>query len=234
MSGAINDALAQLSVLIQGNVWLAPVLAVCAGLLTSVTPCSLSSIPLVVAYVGGTGRNDPKVALRYSLAFALGMAIAFTALGATASLLGKILNFGTGGWWYLLLGALMILMALQTWGIITIIPGTYAQSKNTRKGYPGALIMGILGGLFSSPCATPVLISLLAVVARRGKPLWGIFLLFLYSIGHSVLVVIAGTFMGFTGKVTRNGKYGVFSKIVNTLLGLVILLAGLFLIYSGV
>ncbi len=233
MNDALNVALENLSVLIQGSFWLAPLLALLAGILTSVTPCSLSSVPLVVAYVGGTGRKDPITAFRYSLVFALGMAFTFTALGATASLLGKLLNFGTSGWWYLLLGGLMILMALQTWGIITIIPASYAQSKNTKKGYPGALVMGILGGLFSSPCATPVLIALLAVVARSGKPVWGIFLLLLYSIGHSILVIVAGTFMGLTGKLSNSGRYGFFAKVVNILLGLVILLAGLFLVYTG-
>ena len=233
MNDAINTALEHLSVLIQGSVWLAPLLALLAGVLTSVTPCSLSTVPLVVAYVGGIGRKDPKIAFRYSLVFALGMAITFTALGATASLLGKLLNFGTSGWWYLILGALMILMALQTWGIITIIPASYAQSKNTKRGYPGALAMGVLGGLFSSPCATPVLIALLAVVARSGNPVWGIFLLLLYSIGHSVIVIVAGTFMGLTGKIANSGRYGLFAKAVNILLGFIILLAGLFLVYTG-
>lgn len=233
MSDAITVALEHLSLLIQRSFFLAPLLALLAGVLTSVTPCSLSSVPLVVAYVGGTGRKDPKIAFRYSLAFALGMAITFTALGATASLLGKLLNFGTSGWWYLILGGLMILMALQTWNIITIIPATYAQSKNTKRGYPGAILMGVLGGLFSSPCATPVLIALLAVVARSGKPAWGIFLLLLYSIGHSVLVVVAGTFIGLTGKIANSGRYGLFAKAVNILLGMIILLAGLFLVYTG-
>lgn len=233
MNDAINTALEHLSVLIQGSLWLAPLLALLAGVLTSVTPCSLSTVPLVVAYVGGIGRKDPKIAFRYSLVFALGMAITFTALGATASLLGKLLNFGTSGWWYLILGALMILMALQTWGIITIIPASYAQSKNTKRGYPGALAMGVLGGLFSSPCATPVLIALLAVVARSGNPVWGIILLLLYSIGHSVIVIVAGTFMGLTGKIANSGRYGLFAKAVNILLGFIILLAGLFLVYTG-
>lgn len=233
MSEVINTYLEQLSVLLQRSMFLSPLLAFLAGVLTSLTPCSLSSVPLVVAYVGGTGRKDPKVAFRYSLVFALGMAITFTALGATASLLGKLLNFGTSGWWYLILGVLMILMALQTWGIISIIPSTYAQSKNTRKGYPGALLMGVLGGLFSSPCATPVLIALLALVAQGGNPVWGIFLLLLYSIGHSVLVVVAGTFMGLTGKITNSQRYGMFAKLVTFLLGLAILLAGLFLVYTG-
>ena len=230
MEDAINGLLENLSVLIGNNFWLAPLLALLAGLLTSLTPCSLSTVPLVIAYVGGTGKREPAVAFRYSAVFALGMAITFTALGAAASLLGKLMSFGMGGVWYLVLGALMILMALQTWGIINIIPSTYAQSKNTRRGYPGALVMGILGGLFSSPCATPVLVALLALVAQSGNPLWGIFLLLLYSIGHSILVVLAGTFMGLAAKITKSERYGTISKILNILLGLGIIFVGFYLI----
>jgi thiol:disulfide interchange protein len=63
----------------------------------------------------------------------------------------------------------MILMALQTWGIFEIIPSSYLISKNTKKGFAGAFITGILGGIFSSPCSTPVLIALLAIVAGKGS-----------------------------------------------------------------
>jgi cytochrome c biogenesis protein CcdA len=92
----------------------------------------------------------------------------------------------------------------------------------------------MLGGLFSSPCATPVLVALLAAVARGGNPVRGVVLLLLYSIGHGALVVAAGTFMGLAGKVTKSGSYGLFASIVNGILGLVILIAGLYLIYLGV
>jgi len=229
----INLALEKLSVTMGSNAWIAPLVALLAGALTSLTPCSLSSLPLVVAYVGGTGRKDPAAAFRFSLVFASGMAITFTALGAAASLLGRLMSFGTASWWYILLGALMILMALQTWGIITIIPASYAQSKNTKRGYAGAFMTGALGGLFSSPCATPVLIALLALVARSGRPAWGISLLLLYSLGHSVLIIAAGTFLGLAGKLAKNAGYGIFSKAVNIVLGSAILLAGFYLVYSG-
>ena len=233
MDAFINNALKDLSILIGTHPWLAPALAMLAGILTSATPCALSSVPLVIAFVGGTGRKNPATAFRFSLVFALGMAITYTALGALASLLGKLFNFGTAPWWYLILGALMIAMALQTWGIITIIPASYAQSKNTKRGYLGAFMTGILGGLFSSPCATPVLIALLALVSRSTKPIWGIALLLFYSIGHSVLVIVAGTFMGLTGKLTKSARYGFFARVVNILMGAGILLAGLYLLYSG-
>mgnify|MGYP001446499943 CR=1 FL=1 len=67
MTDASNLALEHLSLLIQANFWLAPVIALVAGLLTSVTPCSLSSVPLVIAYVGGTGRKEPATAFRLPL-----------------------------------------------------------------------------------------------------------------------------------------------------------------------
>jgi cytochrome c-type biogenesis protein len=229
----INETLGDLAPLIAERQWLAPAIALLAGLLTSVTPCSLSSVPLVIAYVGGTARQNPAKALRYSLVFALGMAITFTTLGVLASLLGKLLNLASGTWWYLVLGSLMIAMALQTWGIVTIIPASFAQSRNTRRGYLGSFITGILGGLFSSPCATPVLIALLAVVARGVSPLWGVVLLLLYSIGHSVLVVLAGTFVGLSGKLTKSTRYGGFARGVNILLGAGILVVGLYLLYLG-
>ena len=54
----INEWLEQLSSLIQSSLWLAPVLALLAGILTFFTPCSLSSIPLVIGYVGGTGQKN--------------------------------------------------------------------------------------------------------------------------------------------------------------------------------
>jgi cytochrome c biogenesis protein CcdA len=213
MQDLINQALEHFSVLISHQLWFAPLLAFLAGMLTSLTPCSLSSIPLVIAYVGGASKDHPKIAFRFSLVFALGMALTFTALGTAASLLGKLLNIGTAPWWYIVLGLLMIAMALQTWGVITLIPATYAQSKGRKKGYAGAFGMGILGGLFSSPCATPVLIALLALVARGTNPLWGTFLLLLYSIGHGILSVGAGTFMGLTGKLTRSSRYGFFPRV---------------------
>lgn len=114
----MDAILEQLSELIKESMWLAPVLALVAGMLTSVTPCSLSSIPLVIGFVGGTGQKDTKKAFKLSLTFALGTAITFTALGTVASLMGNLI--GTSArWWYVVLGILMVLMALQTWEIFT-------------------------------------------------------------------------------------------------------------------
>ncbi len=225
----IDSWLNTLSTLIAESMWLAPVLALLAGVLTSFTPCSLSSIPLVIGFVGGTG-TEPKKAFRLSVMFAVGSAVTFTILGTLASLAGRLVGT-SASWWYLALGILMVLMALQTWDIFNFIPSTYLLSKSTRRGYAGALIAGILGGIFSSPCATPVLIALLAIVAGKGNVAWGMLLLLLYSIGHGVLTIFAGTSVGFVRSMTQNEKYGKASQWMKWIMGAVILLIGFYMFY---
>lgn len=224
--------LESLSELITKSGWQAPLLALLAGILTSFTPCSLSSIPLVISYVGGVGQRDTKRAFWLSVTFAAGAAVTFTALGAIASLAGKLIGT-SASWWYIILGALMILMALQTWGIFEIIPSSYLISKNTRKGFVGAFIAGILGGIFSTPCSTPVLIALLAIVAGKGSILWGILLLLLYSIGHGILAIVAGTSIGFVQKLSSSQKYGKASTVLKIAMGALILLIGFYMFYLG-
>lgn len=232
MDVVVNQWLESISGAISANIWLAPLLALFAGILTSVTPCALTSVPLVIGYVGGTGQRETKRAFWLSVVFSAGMAVTFTVLGTAASLLGRLMQ-GTGSWWYIILGILMILMALQTMEIYNFIPSSYAISKNTKRGFIGAFLAGVLGGFFSSPCATPVLVVLLAMVAKEGSLLWGILLLLLYSVGHSFLVMIAGTSVGFVHKLSSSDKYGRASKILKIVMGCLIMLIALYMFYLG-
>ena len=228
----INQWLESLSGAISANLWLAPLLALFAGILTSFTPCALTSVPLVIGYVGGTGQQDTRRAFWLSVVFSIGSAVTFTALGTTASIVGRLMQ-GTGSWWYIVLGILMLLMALQTWEIYNFIPTSYAISKNTKRGFLGAFVAGILGGFFSSPCATPVLVVLLAMVAKQGSLMWGILLLLLYSFGHSFLVMIAGTSVGFVHKLSSSAKYGGVSKVLRIIMGALIMFIALYMFYLG-
>ena len=228
----IDQWLKALGEAISNNFWIAPLLALLAGVLTSFTPCSLSSIPLVIGYVGGYAGNDVKKAAGYSLVFCLGTAVTFTALGTIASLLGRLIQ-GTGSWWFIVLGVLMVLMALQTWEIIYIIPQSGAIGKNKRKGYIGAALTGMLGGLFASPCATPVLVVLLAIVADKGSLIWGIILLLFYSVGHSIIIMIAGSSVGFVKKLSTSEKYKSYNKVFKIVMGAIILLLGFYMFYLG-
>lgn len=228
---ADSELLLQFSEIIRNNGWMAPVVAVLAGIVTSLAPCCLSSITLVMGYVGGA-ELDGRHAFRLSLTFAAGSAITFTVLGTAASLMGHFLN-GTAKWWFLILGVLLVAMALQVWGIVNLIPSSLLLSKCTRKSYIGALIAGILCGCFSTPCATPVLVTLLALVAGKGNVAWGVTLLLLYSIGHGILTVVAGTSTGLVQKLSVSRGYNRFSKLLRGAMGTVILCMAFYMFYRG-
>jgi len=229
----INNILETLSEVIKNNFWIAPIISLIAGILTSFTPCSLSSVPLVIGYVGGTDSKEPKKAFKLSLIFALGSAVTFTSLGVVATMFGKMLRF-TGDWWYLVLAVLLIIMVLELWEIINVIPQNNLLTKNKKKGFIGAFIAGILAGLFASPCSTPVLIVLLAIVSAKGSLLYGILLLLLYSIGHSILVVVAGTSIGFVKNAKQGTKYEKINSAIKIILGILILLLALYMFYLGI
>jgi len=226
----IDIWLSKIAEIIGNNMWLAPLLALLAGVLTSITPCALSSIPLIIGYVGGTGERNAKKAFAYSAVFSVGTAVTFVTLGIIATSAGKLMGTSSPVW-YMVLGVLMVLMALQTWEIFNFIPSVNLISKSRKKGYAGAFLAGILGGIFSSPCSTPVLIALLAIVAGEGNLLWGILLMLLYSIGHSTLVMVAGTSVGFVQKINSSEKYKTAATILKTVMGTAILLIGLYMFW---
>lgn len=226
----ISNWLTQIAEIINHNIWLAPILALLAGVLTSFTPCSLSSVPLIIGYMGGVGEKNTKKAFAYSVVFSLGTAATFIILGIIATSAGKLM--GTSSTiWYMILGFLMVLMALQTWEIFSFIPSFNLLSKNRKRGFVGAFLAGILGGIFSSPCSTPVLIALLAIIAGGQNLLWGILLMLLYSIGHSTLVIVAGTSVSFVQKINSNEKYKQTAKILKLTMGLIILLIGFYMFW---
>ena len=218
----MDAAISWIAAFIGENAWFAPLAAFAGGVLTSFTPCSLSGASLAIAYVGGVEQKGTSQSLKLSLVFALGTAVAFCALGIVATAAGSLLGSG-GGWLYIILGVLMLAMALQVCGVVEIIPSTYLTSKNTKRGYAGALVTGVLAGIFASPCSTPVLIALLAVVASSGSIAWS----------AVILAEIAGTSTGFEKSLSESKRYGRLSNVLKYVMGAVIALIGIYLIYTA-
>ena len=226
----VDAWLSEIAKVISSNMWLAPILALVAGILTSVTPCSLSSVPLIIGYVGGVGERNTKKAFLYSAVFSLGTAVTFVTMGVIATSAGMLMGTSSPVW-YIILGVLMVLMSLQTFGIFNFIPSINLVGKNKKKGIVGAFLAGVLGGIFSSPCSTPVLIALLAIVAGEGKMLWGILLMLLYSIGHSALVMVAGTSVSFVQRINESNKYKTVAAVLKYVMGTAILLIGFYMFW---
>ena len=230
MDALIDGWVNQIVQVIAQMPWLGPILALAAGVLAAFTPCCLSSIPLIIGYIGGIGEKTTKRAFLYSMTFAGGTAVTFVALGLIATSVGHLLGTSSP-LWHFILGVIMVLMALQIWDIFEIIPETNVLSKNARRGFIGAFFTGILAGIFASPCSTPILVALLAIIAGNGALLWGIVLMLCYALGHSVLVLIAGTSVGFVQRLKGSDRYQHFSVVSKVVLGTLILAVGLYMFW---
>ena len=197
------------------------------GILTSVSPCILTMVPIIVGYIGGYGNEEEKSRFRgftMSLVFVLGLAVTFAFFGVAAVLLGKV--FGQPGrTWYYILAAVPIVMGLQLLGVINLNFPVFdlRPSKNPRL--VRTFLMGLLFGLVMSPCATPVLAVIITYVASTGSFYYGAGLLFAYGLGHGMPLILAGTFTATIKQLPRFRKY---SHYVTLLSGVVLILLGLY------
>ena len=110
---------------------------------------SLSSVPLIIGYVGGIGETNQKKAFAYLRVLCWNCNHICNAWDHRHSA-GKLMGTSSPIW-YMALGVLMVLMALQTWELFNFIPSANLLSKSKKRGFAGAFLAGILGGIFSSP-----------------------------------------------------------------------------------
>jgi cytochrome c biogenesis protein CcdA len=202
-----------------------------AGVVSSASPCVLTTIPLVVGFVGGYADGDRRKAFLYSLCFVIGLSLTFTALGAAAALFGTL--FGAlGGGWYLTVGVLALVLGGHMMGLYTIHLPALPGYRPRRRGLVGALLLGMFFGVVSSPCATPVLVLILAYVATQGEMLYGVALLFAYALGHCLLMLAAGTSAGFIESFVKARGIADVSAWARRLGGALVAIVGGYLLWN--
>ena len=163
------------------------------GVLTSLGPCSLSLLPITLAYLAGF-KNETSPAQK-SLAFSSGIVLSLVLLGSISGFLGKVYGqvptlIPT------LVAVLAILMGLNLLGLIRIPLPNGPDPEVWRKKVPhslGPISAGLAFGLAASPCSTPVLAVLLGWIAQSGNPLTGIVMLATFGVGQVLPLLIAGT-----------------------------------------
>lgn len=200
------------------------------GVITSLGPCNVATIPLIVAYVGGSHDLSRWRSFTLSLAFAVGLAITFMALGVVAALIGGLIGAGMRSWYYLV-AAVCFVIGLQMLGVLTLsVPMWFGgiRERVSFTGMPGALALGLVSGLVASQCATPVLAAILTYVMAEGAIAYGATLLFVYALGRGVPVVLAGTF---TGALKQMQFLGRWTKTLEKASGVVIIAIGFYFLW---
>ena len=215
-----------------------PALAVGAafagGFLASLSPCVYPMIPIVSVYVGSrnAGEKSRTRSFQLSLGYVVGMATVYALLGVVAALTGSMFGqIATSPWALLVVANILILLGLNILEVLPMptLPGRYREPA--AGGIFGALLVGAASGLVASPCISPVLLGLLTFVATNHSVVYGGSLLFAFSLGMGVLLVVAGTFSGMAARLPKPGPWMVGVKKVLGLMMLV--LAEYYLIKAG-
>jgi thiol:disulfide interchange protein DsbD len=212
----------------EGSV-LAFILVFIAGVLTGFTPCVYPVIPLTVGYIGARAQGKKLRGFVLSLFLVLGIATVYSILGIIASATGSFFGAYTQHPAILIFVAVIFAgMGVSMLGAFDIaLPASWQTKMQTeRKGFLGAYLVGMITGLVAAPCVGPVLVALLAWVAKSGNLLLGFTLLFTYAIGIGVLFIIIGTFVGVLASLPRAGNW---METVKRLFG-ALLIAGAILI----
>lgn len=218
--------------LIQHNPWLAAVAVFVGGVMTASNPCVLAMVPLMISFVAGKkGSLSLKRSFIFSLQFILGLAITFTALGFVSALMGRM--FGdVGAFWKYAVAAVCLVMGVHLLGILKInfpVPRTLSVEKAESL---GAFLLGLLFGAVSTPCAVPILAVLLAFIANKGNIFYGGLLLFIYALGHSFLILVAGTSMGAAKRLIESKGLRKTNLILQKAAGVIILLIGAYFLFG--
>ncbi len=185
-----------------------------AGLLTAVSPCVWGLLPLTISYIStAAGDREDKDITLPTVAFAAGLASVFCSLGLIAATVGGAV-YGNSGTTSIFLpifsNAICCVMGFQLLELIDIpflnvgsapvakqsedapllidgsgqIMSTKKDSKDEQGSLFRTFLLGGSSALVASPCATPVLTSILAFVANSSNPLLGGFLLLFYTLGY--------------------------------------------------
>jgi cytochrome c-type biogenesis protein len=224
--GLVNQQLTHLSPLSLGVIF-------GVGVLTSLTPCTLSLLPLTVAYLGGPQVNNRRQLLGQTFGFTLGLGTTLAGLGVVAAGLGRL--YGQVGLALpLLVSALAIVMGFNLLGLVPLrFPSLGATDWISADWSPGlrAYLIGLTFGLVASPCSTPVLATLLGWVAASENLTLGAGLLLAYALGAVFPLALAGLF---TGALKQLLSLRQWSGWLNPLSGAVLISFGVFSLLSRV
>ena len=198
------------------------------------SPCHLASIPLIVGFIDEQGKISTKRAFWISTLFAVGILITIGIIGVITAAAGRLMgDVGKFGNYFVAL--IFFVVGLH---LLDVIPMPFSGPSKVgmkRKGMLAAFILGLVFGIALGPCTFAYMAPMLGVTFKLASTnlFYGVLLLLVYGIGHCSVIVFAGTF---TEVVQRYMNWNEKSKgavILKKICGVLVLLGGIWLIYTA-
>jgi thiol:disulfide interchange protein DsbD len=207
-AGAVPAPASELSgiaALLNGGRLLAIIPAfVLLGLALAFTPCVLPMVPILSSIIVGEGQVTRSRGFLLSLAYSLGMAIVYTALGVAAGLIGEGLagelqNPAVLG----VVALLMVAMSMSMFGFYELqVPAALqtrlasASGRQASGKLAGVFVMGAISALIVGPCVAAPLAGALVYISQTRNVLIGGTALFAMALGMSIPLLLVGLSAG--------------------------------------
>lgn len=217
----------------NGAAWIAVIASFGWGILSILlSPCHLSSIPLVVGFISSQGKMTLARTFNISLVFSVGILITIALIGIITASLGRMMgDIGSAGNY--LVAGIFFIVGLYLLGIIKL-DWNRGLKPTKAKGLWAALILGLLFGLALGPCTFAYMAPVLGIVFQTAQTNYFPAMMFLlaFGLGHCSVIVGAGTL---TGKVQKYLNWSEESKTIlwiKRICGVLVILGGVYLIVS--
>jgi cytochrome c-type biogenesis protein len=218
----------------SGPVWLILLASFSWGVLSILlSPCHLSSIPLVVGFISSQGILSLRRTFLISLIFAVGILLTIALIGIVTASMGRLMgDVGTIGNYFV--ASIFFLVGLYLLDIIKLDWNIAGLRRTTLQGLPAAFILGLLFGIALGPCTFAYMAPILGVVFQTAQTdyIFSILLLLSFGIGHCAVIVGAGTL---TNRVQRYLNWSDQSKAllwIKRTCGVLVILGGIYLLWT--
>ena len=214
-----------------------PLIALSAALIWGIlsillSPCHLSSIPLIVGFIDNQGRTTTLRAFVTSLLFSSGILLTIAIIGIITATMGRMMG-DIGRYGNYIIAIIFFLVGLQLLGVISPLWSSPERIGMKRKGLFAAFLLGLIFGIALGPCTFAYMAPMLGITFTLGaqQPIYAASLLIMYGIGHCSVIIIAGTSTELLQKYLKWNKNSKGSIILKKICGILIIFAGLYMLY---
>jgi len=232
----ISEIFAVLSQALAGSFGVALLASLAWGVLSILlSPCHLSSIPLIIGYINTQGQVSAKRSFNLSAIFALGVLITIALIGIVTAALGRLMgDVGTIG--NLLVATIFIVIGLYLLDVIRLNWNGVPLHRSRFRGLAGAVVLGLLFGIGLGPCTFAYMAPVLGTVFQLSQSslIKANFLLLAFGLGHISVIVLAGSAGGWVQRYLNWTESSKTMTMVKRICGAFVILGGLYLIATSV
>ncbi len=219
---------------LEQNVYIGIVAAFIWGILSIIlSPCHLSSIPLIVGFISGQKNLTLRRSFVLAFLFSIGILLTIGIIGLITGLAGRMMG-DIGKWGSIFVAIIFFIIGLYLLNIIKLpFLSRISQPQFQRKGLLASFILGLIFGIALGPCTFAYMAPMLGVVFRISTTqfIYGIILILFYAIGHCSVITLAGTFTEIVQKYLNWNEASKGTEMIKKICGALIILGGIYLLF---